>query len=215
MRYGWGHEQMRNRIRNRNSLRIGLIIIIVMNFLAVLLSVPTTIESTQLSCNPEKGQDKVQSLGLHGKYKHRSEGYTGKSVYLFNDDRYANLWYESKTSLFIVNYIQKILNYSEIECGVVDANILSEIISSRTPSETIIVFTQDVVPDTVWNGSSSSLIVQWLWAGGTIVWSGTTEFYYIGFKNGSYIHKSGIENIPFDGPVTIPAEINISLLKRA
>lgn len=122
---------------------------------------------------------------------------------IYHDQRYPNSWCSKDTSDFLVRYLERVLGSMGVEYLVLDADQLKENLLSSDPRRSILVFSQDIAPDTIWNGSPSSPIVSWLYRGGTVIWTGDWEFYFIGFRNGSCVHKTGIESIPFGRRVTI------------
>ena len=131
-------------------------------------------------------------------------------LYIYYDERYPNAWLSRETSSALLRYMKRVLESFCIDYEVVDADELKDVVLNEDPSRSIVIFLQDVVPDTVWDGSSSSPIVRWLRGGAKIVWTGDWEFYYIGRRDGTLVHKEGIEHKPFGRPVTVAVKANIS-----
>jgi len=135
---------------------------------------------------------------------------TNSKVYIYYDERYPNVWYGKDTSSVLLKYIGHLLSTFHIDYTVINADNLREITLNEDPVKSILIFAQDVTPDTVWDGSPSSPIIKWLWNGAKIIWTGDWEFYYIGFRNGTLEHRENIENVPFGRPVTVAVEANVS-----
>jgi hypothetical protein len=136
-------------------------------------------------------------------------GASERMIYIYFDDRYPNSWL-GDDSTTLLGYLVNIFIELGINHLVVDADGLRQVVLDENPQESIVIFTQDVFPDTVWNGSSSALIVEWMKAGGALVWTGDWEFYYIGFRNGTKTHLEGIQHLPFGRHITVPKEGNVS-----
>jgi len=103
--------------------------------------------------------------------------------FVYYDEKYPSSWVSEKASNQIVNYLGK------YGFQLVDASALKDImikgVNERTSKgEIVVVFSQDVIPDTVVDNPSSptanSLIRKFLNAGHTIVWLGDIPLYYVG-----------------------------------
>jgi hypothetical protein len=128
-----------------------------------------------------------------------------KNVYIYYDSSYRNSWLSVADSDTIVKFVPETLAKYGVSCEIVDAKRLAEIVSNlQEASNTVILMAQDVAPDTVWTGTRNSPIQLWIEAGGTLIWTGDWEFYYIGFSNYTNIHQPYIENIVF-GMITVTA----------
>ncbi len=104
-----------------------------------------------------------------------------------------------------MKFVPETLSKYGISSEIVDARRLAEIVSRLEDApNTIILMAQDVAPDTVWTGEPSSPIQLWIEAGGTIIWTGDWEFYYVGFSNYTMVHRPYIENVIF-GMITVTA----------
>jgi len=135
---------------------------------------------------------------------------TNYKVYIYYDERYPTSWYGSYTSEVLIRYLGEILSRFNVEHSVVDADRLKEVILEEEPGRSVLIFAQDVVPDTVWDGSPFSPLVTWFWNGATIFWTGDWEFHFIGHRDGTKTHIEGIEQVPFGGPVTAGVEAEVS-----
>ena len=136
---------------------------------------------------------------------------TDYTVFIYNDSRYPYAWYGSNASSIMIKYMEHIFTKFQIDYAIVNADELREITLYEDPNRSILVFSQDVIPDTVWDGSSASSIIKWLQDGAKIIWNGGWEFWYIGYKNGTLKHKMGIENVPFGRAVTVIENVNVSI----
>jgi hypothetical protein len=146
---------------------------------------------------------------IEGETKHDTKN---KNIYLYFDDEYRNSWISEDDSRVLLNYFVNIFAGLGINSQIVNATELKQVITTESPADSLVIFTRDVVPETVWNGTTNSLIVNWLRSGGIIVWTGDWEFYYIGYKNKTIRHYDGIQDIPFGREVTVPVEANVSFL---
>jgi len=131
-------------------------------------------------------------------------------LFIYYDERYPNAWFGKDDSGALVKYMVGVLNKLHIDYAITNADELRKVTLNEDPSRSILVFSQDVVPDTVWDGSPSSPIVRWLRDGAKIIWTGEWEFYYIGYRNGTLLHMQGIEYKPFGKPVTVAIDANVS-----
>jgi len=130
---------------------------------------------------------------------------TSKNVYIYYDPSYRNAWLSVADSDTIVKFVPETLAKYGISCEIVDAKRLAEMVSNlQEAPNTVILMAQDVAPDTVWTGARDSPIQLWIEAGGTLIWTGDWEFYYIGFSNYTIIHQPYIESIVF-GMITVTA----------
>jgi hypothetical protein len=62
---------------------------------------------------------------------------------------------------------------------------------------TIVIMTQDVMPDTIFNGAKNSIVEQWVRAGGILICTGDIEFCYLGYSNGIKISRDYFLSILF------------------
>jgi len=136
---------------------------------------------------------------------------TNYKVFIYNDPRYPYAWYGSNASSIMLKYMEYIFSKFHINYAIINADELREVTLNEDPNRSILIFSQDVIPDTVWDGSPSSSLVHWLQNGAKIIWNGGWEFWYIGYKNGTLRHKLGMENIPFGKPVTVINNTNVSI----
>ncbi|RSN77394.1 MAG: hypothetical protein DSO07_03015 [Thermoproteota archaeon] len=130
----------------------------------------------------------------------------GPKVLVYFDPRYGSNWIRRPEEY--KNYLLSIFDEYKVNYEVVDADSLAKRLLAG--ERAILVPTSDVLPDTVWDGTKDSLIVRWLRSGGTIIWTGDWEFYYIGHKEGIE-HKDGIEEVPFGGKVTSAEEVYVEV----
>ncbi len=132
-------------------------------------------------------------------------------VFIYNDTRYPYAWFGSNASSIMLEYMVHIFGKFDIQYAIINADELREITLNEDPNRSILIFSQDVIPDTVWDGSSSSSLIKWMQNGAKIIWNGGWEFWYIGYKNGTLKHKIGMENIPFGKSVTVIENTNVSI----
>lgn len=100
---------------------------------------------------------------------------------VYFDENYHTVWIEPNHSSSIAAYFRRknvpILNANELRTFVRDSII------GRIAHRRIVVFSQDVVPDTVCDHpGSDTLIREYLDAGGNIIWIGDIPLYYIGIR---------------------------------
>jgi hypothetical protein len=144
---------------------------------------------------------------------HVCKAETSKNVYIYYDSSYRNSWLSVADSDTIVKFVPETLAKYGVSCEIVDAKRLAEIVSNiQDASNTVILMAQDVAPDTVWTGTRDSPIQLWIEAGGTLIWTGDWEFYYIGFSNYTNIHQPYIENVVF-GMITVTASADNTEVK--
>lgn len=134
-------------------------------------------------------------------------------IYIYHDSNYPTAWYSPDASKIMLDYIKEVLNQFEIPFTIVDAVQLKQVVNKPNPNNSVIIFTQDIAPNTVWNGRFSSPLVQWMWDGGSIIWTGDWEFYRIGHSDGSTSRRNGMEQIPFGRPVTKAEKSQITQTK--
>ena len=105
------------------------------------------------------------------------------SLYVYYDENYGTSWVGHDKAREIVEYLK---NYQFKE---VDAKRLSKVMSDAVQRglaarETVVVFSLDVVPDTVVDNpsspSSNSLFRKFLNVGNTIIWIGDIPLCYVG-----------------------------------
>lgn len=136
---------------------------------------------------------------------HICEAEESKNIYIYYDSSYRNSWLSITDSDTIVKFVPETLAKYGISCETVDAKRLAEIVSHLEDApNTIILMSMDVAPDTIWTGAPDSPIQLWIEAGGTLIWTGDWEFYYVGFSNYTNVHQPYIENIVF-GMITVTA----------
>ncbi len=142
----------------------------------------------------------VQSSSSHEEY----------NIYIYYDKRYPTSWFSRDDSIIMLRYLSKVFQIYNISYTIVNADELAEVISKPLFNNTIIIFTQDVIPYTVWNGSRNSLIIRWIRDGGIVIWTGDWEFYYVGFDNGTIKHSTGMENTLLSHQITEPMNTTVS-----
>jgi hypothetical protein len=134
---------------------------------------------------------------VHGGFESRCGGCKRPRVLVYYDSRYPCNWIRHPADYR--DFLLRVFDRYNVSYEVVDAFSLVERLKAGVNA--ILVPTCDVLPDTVWNGTEESIVVKWLRSGGTIIWSGDWEFYYVGHV-GSFEHRDGIENVPFGRAVT-------------
>ncbi|RSN68721.1 hypothetical protein D9Q81_05220 [Candidatus Korarchaeum cryptofilum] len=128
----------------------------------------------------------------------------GPEVIIYFDPRYGSNWIRNPEEY--KEYLSSVFDKYNVNYRIVDADSLANILSAG--ERAILVPTSDVLPDKVWDGTEGSLIVRWLRGGGTIVWTGDWEFYYIGHE-GWIEHRDGIEEVPFGRRVTSDKAVQV------
>lgn len=103
------------------------------------------------------------------------------SEYVYRDSKYDSAWISEESSKRISDYLAK-RGFEQV-----NANGLADIMNKAltvSDKEYVIVFSQDVVPDTIVdnaaNPTQNSLVAKFLNAGHSIIWSGDIPLYYIG-----------------------------------
>jgi len=106
---------------------------------------------------------------------------------VYCDDEYPTWWISREVSRKIVNFLK---NKGFVELNAEDlAKWMEKSINENKCHESVVVFSQDIAPNTLcrWR-SPSSLFRAYLDCGGRVVWIGDTPFYYIGMHS-SYSNK--------------------------
>jgi hypothetical protein len=101
------------------------------------------------------------------------------NLYVYYDDSYMTSWVTDDLSLVIADFFRR------KGFRVVDAEELKEIMENSVDEDTcwkdLIIFSRDVMPETICHLSwPSALVRNYLDCGGTIVWFGDIPFYYRG-----------------------------------
>ena len=103
---------------------------------------------------------------------------------VYRDDYYQTNWIDYKISDEIVKYLTdkkqrmifKEMNADELK------NWMKKIVDKKNAKEHVVVFSQDVIPDTIFFDKSDNLMREYLHLGGRVVWIGDIPFYNIGEK---------------------------------
>jgi len=103
--------------------------------------------------------------------------------YVYYDEKYPSSWISERATNQIVNYLSK-HDFQPVDASTLK-NIMTKGVREKiSKDEIIVVFSQDVVPDTIVDNPSSptanSLIRGFLNSGHTIVWIGDIPLYYVG-----------------------------------
>ena len=104
--------------------------------------------------------------------------------YVYYDENYPTHWVSERSAKKIVEFFTSKYDFEEI-----DARELAEVMSKSLDihDEVIIVFSQDVIPNTVVDNperpSEDSLIKRFLLRGHTIIWIGDIPLFWIGIPN--------------------------------
>jgi len=106
-------------------------------------------------------------------------------LYVYHDKKYPTHWVSREVSEIITDYLSKhgfeVINAKDL------STIMKNSLNYNIP-EVVIVFSQDVMPNTVLDNPTSptanSLIRQFLNYGHTVVWIGDVPLFYVGFENG-------------------------------
>jgi len=104
--------------------------------------------------------------------------------YVYYDENYPSSWISKRASKKILKFFTKNFRFKEV-----DAKELANIVKQEKYSkEIVIIFAQDVIPDTVVDNPRSptpnSPIRQFMNKGNTIIWLGDVPLFYIGKANG-------------------------------
>lgn len=129
-------------------------------------------------------------------------------IVVYYDKNYIGVWIDNSFSQGVSSYFQKkgirIVNAVELRDFIKDA------INARTSFQKIIVFSQDMVPDTICEWSTArKLIREYLDAGGNIVWMGDIPFFYIGISGVTEPSKC-IQSWSFGAPTYIGGIVPLS-----
>jgi hypothetical protein len=103
---------------------------------------------------------------------------------VYYDDRYATWWIpraiSTKITAFLVQRKFQVKNANDL------ASWMRKSIETNTTHQSLVVFSQDVVPDTICHSPSPSCLARaFLDSGGRMVWIGDNPFYYQGLPPGS------------------------------
>lgn len=106
-------------------------------------------------------------------------------LYVYYDEKYPTHWVSREVSEIITDYLSKyefeVINAKELSV------VMKDSLNYNTP-EVVIVFSQDVMPETVLDNPTSptanSLIRQFLNYGHSIIWIGDVPLFHVGFENG-------------------------------
>jgi len=103
---------------------------------------------------------------------------------VYRDEYYPTNWIEYKNSDEIVKYLtdkkQKIM-FKEMNADEL-RDWMKKLVNKKNAKEHVVVFSQDVIPDTVFFDKSDNLMREYLHLGGRVVWIGDIPFYNIGEK---------------------------------
>ena len=105
--------------------------------------------------------------------------------YIFYDKAYPSSWISKKSSRKILEFFDKQYKFKKV-----NAKELAEIMKQapEPSTEIVVVFSQDIVPDTVVDNPASptpnSLIRQFMNKGNTIIWLGDIPLLHVGMANG-------------------------------
>ena len=104
-----------------------------------------------------------------------------EKYYVYYDENYPSSWISEDSAKKIVEFFTSKYNFKEINSEEL-ARVMNE--SLNIHSEVVVVFSQDVIPDTVVDNpkspSENSLVKRFLLQGHTIVWMGDIPLLYLG-----------------------------------
>ena len=103
---------------------------------------------------------------------------------VYYDEDYPTWWVSREVSKEIANFLKSkgFLEYNAEDL----AKWMKKTIDANACCQSVVIFSQDIVPDTICNWKSpSSLIRTYLDCGGSVVWIGDTPFYYWGRRPSS------------------------------
>lgn len=100
---------------------------------------------------------------------------------VYSDKTYPTGWISKPFALAIANH------FSKNSCKILDApslrKYLLEAIEGNYASKRIVLFSQDIVPDTICEEShSNTLLREFLDNGGNVIWIGDIPLFYVGIK---------------------------------
>ncbi|MHA1664621.1 MAG: hypothetical protein ACTSVW_02160, partial [Candidatus Njordarchaeales archaeon] len=105
--------------------------------------------------------------------------------YVFYDETYPSSWISKKTSRKILEFFNKRYQFKQVNAKEL-ADLMKQ--TSGPSTEMVVIFSQDVVPDTVVDKPESptpnSLIRQFMNRGNAIIWLGDIPLLYVGMANG-------------------------------
>ncbi|TET19847.1 hypothetical protein E3J74_05110 [Candidatus Bathyarchaeota archaeon] len=126
---------------------------------------------------------------------------------VYYDDDYPTVWVQREISMKITSFL-KSKNFVEYNAEDL-AKWMEESIKKDTCWQSVVVFSQDVVPDTICHAPEpSSLIREYLDCGGRIIWIGDIPLFYFGphpsraktqYADARLIPLTPLSEIPFDG----------------
>ncbi len=126
---------------------------------------------------------------------------------VYHDKNYVGVWIDPNFSTSISAFFQT--NGIRTIDAVGLREFIKESIDKHDSHQKIIVFSQDMVPDTVCEKDKHPLIREYLDAGGNVVWIGDVPFFYVGVKNAP-TPKQCIQAWFYGAPVYVGSTIFVS-----
>ena len=106
--------------------------------------------------------------------------------HVFYDNAYPSSWISKKASRKIVKFFNTEYNFKKVNVKEL-VDVMKQ--TPESSAEIVVVFSQDIVPDTVVDTPASptpnSLVRQFMNQGNTIIWLGDIPLLHIGMANGS------------------------------
>jgi hypothetical protein len=101
----------------------------------------------------------------------------------YYDERYPNNWIDKDISIEIKDYLEKELSAHIKNACELRKWLTDKINSGYEKIDSILIFCQDIVPDTVYDlENPNALLRKYLDTGGNIIWMGDVPFCYIGYQ---------------------------------
>ena len=133
-------------------------------------------------------------------------------IYVYYDPQYPNSWLSEEDSRTITCALMEYFQGYLVSCETVNASGLLHVMSDlEDASETIVVCSKGMFPDTVWNGKGGSVPEQWIKAGGVLVWTGDVEFFYIGHSDGSDSHEPRYPRVVFGRDLSAYLDVGVEI----
>ena len=113
-----------------------------------------------------------------------------KKLIVYYDDKYPTIWIKREVSRKITEFLKSkgFVKYDAQQL----AKWMEESIQDEVCWQSVVVFSQDVIPDTICHAPEpSALIREYLDKGGRVVWLGDIPFFYLGLSSSRLDSKFG------------------------
>ena len=120
------------------------------------------------------------------------------NIYVYYDPSYPTSWISIEQSEKLKDKLLENFEPYKVECKEATASTLLNVMKDLDKADnTIVIMTQAVMPDTIFNGAKNSIVEQWMRAGGILIWTADIEFCYLGYSNGTQIGRNYFVSLPF------------------